>query len=65
MPVALVKRLNEDVNAVLAMADVDAKLDTFGVEDGGGSAERYAQFTRTEIAKWARVAKDAKVSIDS
>ena len=65
MPPALVKRLNEDVNAVLAMADVDAKLDTFGVEDGGGSAERYAQFTRNEIAKWARVAKDAKVSIDS
>ena len=62
---ALVKRLNEDVNAVLAMADVDAKLDTFGVEDGGGSSERYAQFTRNEIAKWARVAKDAKVSIDS
>ena len=65
LPPALVKRINEDVNAVLAMADVDAKLDTFGVEDGGGSAERYAQFTRTEIAKWARVAKDAKVSIDS
>ena len=38
LPPALVKRLNEDVNAVLAMADVDAKLDTFGVEDGGGSA---------------------------
>ena len=65
MEPALVKRINDDVNAVLAMADVDAKLDTFGVEDGGGSAERYAQFTRNEIAKWARVAKDAKVSIDS
>jgi tripartite-type tricarboxylate transporter receptor subunit TctC len=65
MAPALVKRINEDVNAVLAMTDVDAKLDTFGVEDGGGSAERYAQFTRNEIAKWARVAKDAKVSIDS
>ncbi len=65
MAPALARRINDDVNAVLAMADVDAKLDTFGVEDGGGSAERYAQFTRNEIAKWARVAKDAKVSIDS
>ena len=62
---ALVKRINDDVNAVLAMADVQAKFETFGVEDGGGSSERYAQFTRTEIAKWARVARDAKVSIES
>ena len=47
------------------MADVQARFETFGVEDGGGSAERYAQFTRTEIAKWARVAREAKVSMDS
>jgi hypothetical protein len=44
---------------------VQRQFDGFGVEDGGGSAERYAEFTRNEIAKWARVAKDAKVSMDS
>jgi tripartite-type tricarboxylate transporter receptor subunit TctC len=65
LPAALVKRINDDVNTVLAMADVQARFETFGVEDGGGSAERYAQFTRTEIAKWARVAREAKVSMDS
>jgi tripartite-type tricarboxylate transporter receptor subunit TctC len=65
LPPALVARINTDVNTVLAMPDVDAKLDAFGVEDGGGSAERYAQFTRNEIAKWAKVARDAKVTIDS
>ena len=65
LPAALVKRINDDVNTVLAMADVQARFETFGVEDGGGSAERYAQFTRTEIGKWARVAREAKVSMDS
>ncbi len=65
LPPALVRRINDDVNTVLAMADVQQKFDGFGVEDGGGPAERYAQFTRQEIAKWARVAKDAKVTIDS
>jgi tripartite-type tricarboxylate transporter receptor subunit TctC len=65
LPAALVRRLNDDVNAVLAMADVAARLDGFGVEDGGGSAERYAEFIRTELAKWARVARDARVTIDA
>ena len=65
LPPAIVARINADVNTVLAMPDVDAKLDGFGVEDGGGSAERYAQFTRNEIAKWAQVARDAKVTLDS
>lgn len=65
LPVALVRRINQDVNAVLAMPDVQEKFEGFGVEDGGGTVERYAEFTRSEIAKWAKVAKDAKVSIDA
>jgi tripartite-type tricarboxylate transporter receptor subunit TctC len=64
-PAALVQRINRDINAVLALADVREKFDGFGVEDGGGTPEQYAQFTRNEIAKWARVARDAKVTIDS
>ena len=65
LPAAWVRKINQDVNTVLAMADVQDKFDTFGVEDGGGSVERYAQFTQSELSKWARVARDAKVSIDS
>ena len=64
LPAPLVRRINEDVNKVLAMADVQEKFDGFGVEDGGGSVERYSEFARSELAKWAKVAKDAKVSID-
>ena len=65
LPAALVRRINQDVNTILAMADVQEKFEGFGVEDGGGSVERYAEFTRTELAKWAKVAKDAKVSVDA
>jgi tripartite-type tricarboxylate transporter receptor subunit TctC len=65
LPAALARRINQDVNTVLAMADVQEKFDGFGVEDGGGSIERYSDFTRAELAKWAKVAKDAKVSIDA
>ncbi len=65
LPGALARRINQDVNAVLAMPDVQEKFEGFGVEDGGGTIERYAEFTRTELAKWAKIAKDAKVSIDA
>ena len=65
LPAALVRKINQDVNTVLDMPDVQEKFDGFGVEDGGGSAEHYTRFIHTELAKWARVARDAKVSIDS
>ena len=64
LPPALARRINQDVNTVLAMADVQERFEGFGVEDGGGTVDRYAAFTRTELAKWAKVAKEAKVSID-
>jgi tripartite-type tricarboxylate transporter receptor subunit TctC len=65
LPAALARRINQDVNTVVAVADVEEKFVGFGVEDGGGSVERYAEFTRSELAKWARVARDAKVSVDA
>jgi tripartite-type tricarboxylate transporter receptor subunit TctC len=65
LPSAIVQKVNQDVNTVLAMPDVQEKLDTYGAEDGGGSSEKFRQFIATEIAKWARVVKDGKVSIES
>ena len=62
---AIVAKINRDANAVLAMPDVQEKLDTYGAEDGGGSPEKFAEFIRTETAKWAKVVKDADVRIDS
>ena len=62
---AIVAKVNRDVNAILAMPDVMEKLDTYGAEDGGGSAERFAQFIRSEQDKWAKVVKEANVKIES
>jgi tripartite-type tricarboxylate transporter receptor subunit TctC len=62
---AIAQKINADVNTVLAMADVQEKMDTYGAEDGGGSTEKFASFIHTEIVKWAKVVKDADVKIDS
>ena len=65
MPPAIAQRMNEDINKVLAMPDIKEKLDQYGAEDGGGSAQQFADFIRTEQVKWSKVIKDAKVTIDS
>ena len=65
MPTAMAKRMNEDINKVMAMPDVMEKFEQYGAEDGGGTAERFGEFIRTEQAKWAKVIKDAKVSVDA
>mgnify|MGYP006197658453 FL=1 len=65
LPPAMAQRMNEDINKVLVMPDVVEKLAQYGAEDGGGSAQRFADFIRTEQVKWSKVIKDAKVTIDS
>ncbi len=65
MPPAMVQRMNEDVNKVLAMPDVQEKMEQYGAEDGGGSAEKFAAFIREEQKKWTQVAIQAKVRPDA
>ena len=61
----ITNKINRDVNTILAMPDVQEKLETYGAEDGGGTPEKFAQFIRSEQEKWARVVKDANVKIEA
>jgi tripartite-type tricarboxylate transporter receptor subunit TctC len=65
MPAAMAQRMNEDVNKVLAMPDVQASLAQYGAEDGGGSAARFTDFIKSEIAQWRKVVKDGNVKSDA
>jgi tripartite-type tricarboxylate transporter receptor subunit TctC len=64
LPAPIAQKMNRDLQAVLALKDVREKFDSFGVEDGGGTPERFAELQRSEIAKWAKVAKEANVRVD-
>ena len=65
LPAPIAQKMNEDVNKVLAMADVQEKLETYGAEDGGGTSEKFAAFIRSETAKWSKVVKDGNIRIES
>ncbi len=65
LPPAMQARMNEDVNKVLAMPDVQEKMELYGAEDGGGSVQKFADFIKAEQVKWAEVAKAAQVKADA
>jgi tripartite-type tricarboxylate transporter receptor subunit TctC len=62
---ALVKRMNEDINRALAMPEVIERLSSVGAEDSGGTPERFAEFMRAERDKYAKLAKDANIRIET
>ena len=62
---AIAQKINQDTNLVLALPDVQEKMDTYGAEDGGGSSEKFATFIHAEIVKWAKVVKDGDVKVES
>ncbi len=64
MPAEIVQMLNEEINAVLAMPDVVERFEGYGVEDGGGSAEKFAGFMQDEYTKWGEVVRVAGVTAE-
>jgi len=60
-PKEIVALLNREVNAVLEMPDLRAKLTAQGVEIVGGTPESVRAEFAEELAKWGRVIADAKL----
>ena len=64
-PKDIVARLNAESNKILSSAAVREKLESTGVVPGSGSAEDAAAFLASEIARNAKVIKDAGVKLDN
>jgi len=60
-PAAIVTRLNRETNEVLKMEDVRAKLAGIGIDIAGSTPEELRAEVASEIAKWTKVIKDAKI----
>ncbi len=60
-PRAIVNKLNSEVNAILKTHAVRERFAAEGVAPGGISPEAFAAMIRNEIAKWARVIRQAGI----
>ena len=54
-PQAVIDKLSQDANKVLAEPEVRQKMLALGAEPSGNSPAQFASFIRTDMAKWARL----------
>jgi tripartite-type tricarboxylate transporter receptor subunit TctC len=63
-PDAVVRRLNQEVVRVLGQPDARAKLFDTGGEAGRDTPEEFGARIKADIARWARVIKEAGISAE-
>lgn len=63
-PPEIIKRLHAEVVRALASSEVRERFQSFGSEPLGNSPDEFAAQIRSDIAKWAKVAKSANVRAD-
>ena len=64
-PDAIVDRMNAEVNKALASATVTEAFTRGGIASLSGTPARFADFIRSEIAKYAEIARKADIRLDN
>ena len=63
-PPAVIKTLNDALNAVLSMPEVQQQFAEQGAEPHPESPDQFAAFIRAELVKWAKTVKDSGATVD-
>jgi len=62
-PKAIVDKLSAETVRILKLADVSRRISELGAEPAGGTPEQFSALIKSEIAKWAKVIKEANVEL--
>jgi tripartite-type tricarboxylate transporter receptor subunit TctC len=63
-PEPVIRKLNQEVNKILATPEAREQLRTLGAEPVGGTPQAFADYVNGEIRKWGEVIKAAGISLD-
>jgi tripartite-type tricarboxylate transporter receptor subunit TctC len=63
-PPDIVNKLNGEINRILALADILARLDGMGLEPQPRSADAFAQYLRVEVGRWAEIVKKTGITAE-
>ena len=64
-PHAIVMRLNQEIERIVTLPDVRAKLLAIGMETETSTPEVFAEFLKNDAAKWTRVIKATGLRLES
>jgi tripartite-type tricarboxylate transporter receptor subunit TctC len=62
-PAAIVKRLNAEIEKIIAQPEMKAKMDGLGLDHSPNTPEQFAAFGQSELVKWAKIVKDGNVKL--
>lgn len=63
-PREIVALLNREINAIIKLEDVRAKLAAQGIEVAGSTPEALGAELREEIARWGKVIRDGNIKLE-
>jgi tripartite-type tricarboxylate transporter receptor subunit TctC len=64
MPDAVVKRLNDELNAVLATPDMKEALAREGAEPRPSTPQAFGKLIAADLARWTKLIKDAHIQVE-
>jgi tripartite-type tricarboxylate transporter receptor subunit TctC len=62
-PGPVVQKLSEEIDRILRLPEVTAKIEALGLQVGGGKPEEFQKVVRTDAAIYARIIKDANIRL--
>ena len=64
MPKDVVARLNNEIVKVMASPDARERIGALGADIMTSTPERFAEYIRSEQAKWGRAIKESGARVD-
>ena len=63
-PAAVLDKLNAEMVKILSQPDVRERLNTLAFTPVGGSRAQFAEYIKSEIAKWGKAVKESGAKVD-
>jgi tripartite-type tricarboxylate transporter receptor subunit TctC len=62
-PAPVVQKLSDEIDRILRLPEVTAKIEALGLQVGGGKPEEFQKVVRTDAAIYAKIIKDANIRL--
>ena len=60
----MLNKISADTARALASDDMKKRMDEFGMQPVGSTPDQFDAFIASEMRRWARVIKDAKIELE-